>query len=591
MKNYARSLSLTGLLLTAVQLANAAGPANGYIVHNMIADQPGIADFTDPTLINPWGVITNAASPFWVNNAGTGISAVYGANGLPNANTHPTIPPTAKGTSPSTPTGIVANGTGGFLVQGKVPNFIFVTADGGVSAWASAVSATNAQLMVDNSSTGAVYFGLAISATTTNAAPLLFAANFASGAIDVFDTNYKPVTLAGAFVDPSVPAGYAPFNIQNVGGKIYVMYAKQNAGKNFAVLGAGLGYVAIFDTSGNLLKHLASNGPLNAPWGVAVAPATFGAFASDILIGNFGDGTINAFDPTSGAALGALQDQNGNVLSFPGLWGLLLGNGGSGGDANAIYIAAGGATQKHGLFASIQASPTITSIGNAADIQSSIAMNTFISIYGANLAPIARNWTNSDFNGTKLPTSLDGVSVTVNGKPAYVYYISAKQIDVLTPVDTTTGPVQVVVNDNGLVSNSFSATMAAYSPAFFLFKDAKSIAAEHSNGTIVGATTLYAGLTTPAVAGETLALFGAGFGQTTPAISDGNLLTVPLPCSVTPTATVGSANATVTYCGLVGAGLYQVNVTIPVGTPSGDNIVVVTIGGISSNTNAVITVQ
>src|SRR5262249_55977007 len=146
-----------------------------------------------------------------------------------------------------------------------------------LSAWGNAINPAAAQLMVDNSSSGAVYMGLAISATTTNSAPLLYAANFSSGAIDVFDTNFKPVAMPGAFVDPSVPAGFAPFNIQNEGGKLFVMYAKQNASKTFAA--AGGGYVAVFDLNGVLLQHLASNGPLNAPWGVAIAPATFGPFA------------------------------------------------------------------------------------------------------------------------------------------------------------------------------------------------------------------------------------------------------------------------------------------------------------------------
>jgi len=587
---YPRSLCGTILFLTAARLASAATPANAYLVHNLVADQPGIADFTDPNLVNPWGIITSSSSPFWVSDGGTGLSTVYSSNGTPSA-TKPSVPPSAKGTTPSTPTGIVFNGTGGFLVQGKAPSFIFVTADGTVSGWASAVSATQAQLMVDNSGSGAVYYGLAISATTTNAAPLLYAANFASGNIDVFDTNYKPAVLPAGFVDPAVPAGYAPFNIQNLGGKLYVMYAKQNAAKTFATSGAGLGYAAIFDLSGNLIKHLVSNGPLNAPWGVAIAPATFGAFANDVLIGNFGDGTINAFDPNTGNALGTLQDQNGNTISYPGLWGLIVGNGGSGGDANAVYLATGGASQRHGLLASLQAAPTITSVSNAADIQSGIAMNSYISIYGSDLAPITRNWTNSDFSGTKLPTSLDGVSVTVNGNAAFVYYISPKQIDVLTPVDTTIGPVQVVVTDNGLVSNSISAAMQTYSPAFFLLKDNVSIAALHANSGIVGATTLYPGLSTPAVSGETIGLYGNGFGQTSPAIASGTIVTTPPACAATPTATVGGASAQVTYCGLVSAGLYQVNITIPAGTPSGNNAVVITFGGVASNANAMIAVQ
>jgi uncharacterized protein (TIGR03118 family) len=586
----ARSVYATVLFLTAVRLASAATLANAYLVHNLVADQPGIADFTDPNMVNPWGFATTATSPFWITDGGTGLSTVYSSNGAPSA-TKPSVPPSAKGTTPSTPTGIVANATGGFLVQSKAPSFIFVTADGALSAWASSVSATQAQLMVDNSGSGAVYYGLAISATTTNAAPLLYAANFASGNIDVFDTNYKPVAMPGAFVDPSVPAGYAPFNIQNLGGNLYVMYAKQNGVKSFATVGAGLGYVAIFNLSGTLVKHLASNGPLNAPWGVALAPSTFGAFAGDVLIGNFGDGAINAFDPNTGNAVGALKDQNGNTIAYPGLWGLIFGNGGSGGDPNALYLLAGGAGQNHGLLASIQASPTLTSVGNAADIQSGIAMNSFISIYGSDLAPITRNWTLSDFSGAKLPMSLDGVSVTVNGNPAFVYYISPKQIDVLTPVDATTGPVQVVVTDNGLVSNSFSATMQAFSPAFFLLKDSISIAALHANGSIVGATTLYAGLSTPAVSGETIGLFGTGFGQTTPAVVSGTIVATASACATTPTVTVGGAPAQVAYCGLVDAGLYQVNITVPAGTPSGNNVVVISFGTVSSNSNAMIAVQ
>jgi len=574
-------------LLVAAPAAFSATPGNGYLIHNLVADQYGIADYVDPNLVNPWGIITTASSPFWVSDGGTGLSTVYSSNGAPSA-TKPSVPPSAKDTAPSTPTGIVANATGGFLIQGKAPSFIFVTADGTVSGWASAVSATAAQLMVDNGAAGAAYFGLAISATTTNAAPLLYAANFATGNIDIFDTNYKPVAMAGAFVDPSVPAGFAPWNIQNLGGKLYVIYARQNAAKNFAANGGG--YVAIFDLNGNLLQHLVSNGPLNAPWGVAIAPATFGAFANDVLIGNFGDGTINAFDPTTGNSLGALVDENGNTISISGLWGLILGNGGSGGDANAIYFTAGTGGQKHGLLGSIQAAPTITSIASAAAAQAGIAPGEYISIYGANLSPITRNWTNSDFSGTSLPKALSGVSVTVDGKAAYVYYVSPKQIDVLVAADTTTGTVQVVATNNGLVSNSSTATMQTSSPSFFLFKDNKSIAAIHADGQIVGATTLYTGLSTPALPGETIALYGNGFGATTPAPTDGTVISVYLPCATTPTVSVGGAPAQVSYCALVGSGLYQVNVTIPAAAAAGDATVTITFGAVTSTAATTINV-
>jgi uncharacterized protein (TIGR03118 family) len=416
------------LLFAVAAAASAATPAgNAYLQHNLLADQPGIADFTDPNLVNPWGIYTSAASPFWISDAGTGLSTVYStatsSNGIFSVSaTKVTVPPSAKGAAPAVATGGFANATGGFLVQGKVPSFVFSTADGTISAWASAVNATQAQLMVDNSSSGAVYYGLAVSATATNSAPLMYAPNFKTGAIDVFDTNYKPVTLPGTpFADSAVPSGYAPFNIWNLGGKLYVTWAKQGASKQAWVAGAGNGAVSVFDLNGVLLQHIATGGSLNAPWGIAIAPATFGAFGGDLLVGNFGDGTISAYDPKTGSLLGQLADQNGNTIAIPGLWGLLAGNGGNGGDANAIYFTAGTGNQAHGLLGSLQATPIISAngVGNAAltagtatggttGAVAGIASNTYISIVGANMAPVTRNWTTSDFVGG---TNLDRKSV------------------------------------------------------------------------------------------------------------------------------------------------------------------------------------
>jgi uncharacterized protein (TIGR03118 family) len=584
---------LTGLTALALspRALPAATPANAYLLHNLVADQPGIADFTDPNLINPWGLYTTAASPFWVNDAGTGLATIYSSNGAVSA-TKPSIPPSAKGTTPVAVTGGVSNATGGFLIQGKVPNFILATAQGTISGYVGSISSATTELMVDNSSKGAIYYGLAISSTTTSATPMLYAANFNSGGVDVFDTNYNAVTLPGTpFVDPAVPAGYAPFNIWNLGGQLYVAWAKQNSTKTGWVDGAGLGAVSIFNLNGGLVQHIATGGPLNAPWGLALAPATFGAFANDLLVGNFGDGTINAFNPTTGAAIGPMMDQNGNTIAIPGLWALLLGNGGSGGDPNALYFTAGGASQLHGLLGSLQAGPSLTSVANAASGAAAIASNSYISIYGANLAPITRNWTTSDFSGTSLPTSLDGVSVTVDGKPAFVYYISPKQIDVLTPVDTATGPVPVVVTSNGLVSASTTATMNAYAPAFFLLKDNASVAAVHSSGALVGATTLYAGDSTPATPGETIAIFGTGFGTTNPAIANGTIVASPQTVVTAPTVTIGGVAATVVYAGLVSAGVYQLNVVVPASLPAGNAAIVATAGTFSSQATAIVTVN
>jgi uncharacterized protein (TIGR03437 family) len=326
---------------------------------------------------------------------------------------------------------------------------------------------------------------------------------------------------------------------------------------------------------------------------VAIASPNFGAFSGALLVGNFGDGAINAFDPATGNLLGTLADPTGNAIHIPGLWALYLGNGGSGGDANAVYFTAGGASQNHGFLGSIQAAPVVAAnaIGNAADTQvAGIAQNTFVSVYGANLSPVTRNWTTADFVGNRLPTALTGVSVTVNGKPAYVYYISPKQIDILTPADTATGPVNVIVTSNGLTSATISATMAAYSPGLFLLKDNKSVAAIHADGSIVGAATLYTGASTPAKAGETITLFANGIGPTSPAFPDGQTVSSPLTVVTTPTVTFGGASAQVTYAGLTMAGVYQLNVVVPAATAPGDIPVTVSVGSATSAANTIITV-
>lgn len=575
--------------------AVAATPVgNAYLQHNLVSDTGGVADVTDPNLVNPWGVDFSATGPFWVDDAGTGLSTVYSSNGAIST-LKVTVPASGNGASPAVATGIVYNGTGNFAVQpGKNATFIFATADGTISGWASSVNPTKAIVMIDNSSSGAVYYGLAINSRTATQSPVLYAPNFHSGTIEMYDGAFKPIPSPAAFNDPSVPSGYAPYNIWNIGGKLYVTYAKQDAARQNSVPGAGNGYVAVFDLGGNLIKHLISGGQLNAPWGVAIAPAMFGAFAGDLLVGNFGDGTINAYDPNTGAYAGTLQDTAGNAIRISGLWALMPGNGGSGGDANAVYFTAGIGGQQHGLFGSLQAAPVITTsgIGNAGDTQSGIAQNTFISIYGASLAATTRTWAAKDLVGNKLPTSLDGVSVTVNNKPAYVYYISPKQVDVLTPQDSTTGPVQVVVTNNGLVSGSATVNMAQNSPAFFLLKDGESIAALHSdNVSLVGATTLYSGVSTPAKPGETIVLFGTGFGPTNPQIPDGQILSTSEPLATIPTVTVGGVNATVVYAGVSAAGLDQLNVTIPLSTPDGNAPVIATIGSTQTAPGTIITVQ
>ena len=335
--------------------------ANTYVQHNLVSDQAGAADFQDPNLVNPWGICTSATSPFWVSDTGTGLSTLYTSIGTPNATTKPAIPANSTTVTGGTPTGCVYNGTAtAFMVTagGKTgsPNFLFVTESGSISGWSSAVNAAQAIVAVDNSTARAVYKGMAIG-TPTGGTPRIYAANFNSGKVETYDQTWAPVSLPGAFTDPAVPAGFAPFNVWNLGGKLYVTYAKQDAAKKNDVASAGNGYVSVFDLNGALLIHLISAGNLNSPWGVAIAPANFGDFANDLLVGNFGDGAINVYNPATGAFIAQLQNAAGNAIHISGLWALAVGNGGNGGYPDAIYFTAGTGGQLHGLLGVLQAAP------------------------------------------------------------------------------------------------------------------------------------------------------------------------------------------------------------------------------------------
>lgn len=593
-------LTMAGLLLAAP--AGLTG-ANAYLVHNLLSDLPG-ADKTDSVLLNPWGIAFSKTGPFWLSDNHTGLSTVYTVNnttGLAISTLRVTIPVSGKGGATGAPTGIVAPsfyGFTGFQVSpGTNASFIFDTEDGTISAWANGTAAV---VKVDKSSSNAVYKGLAMAAIGST--PYLYAANFNSGAIDVFDSNYAPFTTAGGFRDPGVPAGFAPFNIQNLGDKLYVAYARQDTAKAEDVAGPGNGYVSVFDSNGNLLQHLISTGNLNSPWGLAIAPPGFGDFAGDLLVGNFGDGKINVYNPNTGAFIATLQDQKGNPIVLTGLWALQVGNGGSGGDANAVYFTAGiagnGNREDHGLFGSIQAAPAFAAnapVTNGASFQINAAPNTFITIKGVNLAATARTWQTPDFVNNSLPTSLDGVTVTVNGKPAYVYFISPSQINILTPADNTQGPVQVQVNNNGLVSATTTFNMQPVAPALFQFSQGsgKYAAAQHGVGFgLLGPTSLLPNnAATPAKPGEVIVLYANGLGATNPAIPDGKLVTAPAPLITTPVVTIGGTRATVQFAGLVSAGLYQINVVVPDNTPDGDQEVIVQAGGQSSPSGVLISVQ
>jgi uncharacterized protein (TIGR03118 family) len=346
------------LLLAAVPLtARGAGAQNQFLETDLVSDVPGLALFTDPDLVNPWGIAASPTGPFWVADNGTGKSTLYDTSGTKQG-PGITFPSLSGGTE--APTGVVFNGTGGFVIPGSVNNadFLFATEDGSISAWNGTLG-SNAVRVIDNRGS-AIYKGLTVAGTGAGAR--LYAADFLDGTVDVFDTNFDLVT-SSSFLDPGLPAGYSPFNVQSFAGRIFVTYAVADALSEDDVPGAGHGIVDVFDTGGTLLQRLVTGGALNSPWGMAMAPTGFGPFGGSLLVGNFGDGVINAYDPTTGVFLGALRAANGSPLRIPGLWGLTFGNGGSGGDPGLLYFAAGipgpgGQLEDHGLFGSLAAVTT-----------------------------------------------------------------------------------------------------------------------------------------------------------------------------------------------------------------------------------------
>jgi uncharacterized protein (TIGR03118 family) len=322
---------------------------------NLVSDQPGVARFTDPNLVNAWGIAYGPTSPFWIADNHTGVSTLYNGSGQPFPVGSPlvvTVPLPGGGTS--SPTGLVFNGTNDFVVSegGKSgPSlFIFATEDGTISGWNPTVDLTHAILTVDNSASGAVYKGLAIGQNGSR--NLIFATDFHNGKVDVFDTHFHWVK---SFTDRSLPPLYAPFGIRDIGGLLYVTFAKQKLpDKMDDQAGPHHGFVDVFTTGGTMVKRLISHGVLNSPWGLTLTPSDFGPFSNALLVGNFGNGTINAFDPHSGAFLGTLKDKHGKQIVIDGLWGLIFGNGSLAGETDTLFFTAGPDDENHGLFGSIE---------------------------------------------------------------------------------------------------------------------------------------------------------------------------------------------------------------------------------------------
>ena len=334
-----------GAALVAVSPLTAA-ERNAYTVTPLVSDQPGLAPHTDGNLVNAWGLTAGPMTPWWVSDNGTSKSTLYGGDGAPRG----LVVTVAGG-----PTGTVFNSTSAFLLPtGGKALFLFDGEDGVVRGWNGA-QGTTAIVVKDRSDVGAIYKGLAIADTA--AGPRLYAADFHNARIDVFDGSFGLVPDSG-FVDPGLPAGYAPFNVQTIGDRVFVAYAKQDEDAEDEIAGQGLGFVDAYDTQGNLLDRVAQHGQLNAPWGLALAPESFGRFGGDLLVGNFGDGNINAYEELANgqfAHRGELRSSDGGILTIDGLWALEFGLGGRSGPTDTLFFTAGPDDESHGLFGSITA--------------------------------------------------------------------------------------------------------------------------------------------------------------------------------------------------------------------------------------------
>jgi uncharacterized protein (TIGR03118 family) len=356
--------------------------AQHYTQTNLVSDLASAAPANDLRLKNAWGLSRSTGSPWWVSDNGTGLSTLYNITGTTStlaATINPrvvVIPPPNGSSSPSTPTGTVFNGSHDFALAPNLPAlFIFVTEDGTISGWNPNVDPAhpnNAILEVDNSPNAAVYKG--VTTGDVNGVRYLYAANFRSGHIEVYDTNFKPVRLShdsgantdggsghqgssyeGSFQDDEIPQGYAPFNVQNIGGSLFVAYAKQDSARHDDVAGESFGFVDIFSTSGDLERRLEHGPWFNSPWGVVWTPRDFGEFSNRVLVGNFGSGQIAAFNGFTGKFIGLMKNPDDTTLTIDGLWALAFGNSANAGPYNALFFSAGPNGEADGLFGALTA--------------------------------------------------------------------------------------------------------------------------------------------------------------------------------------------------------------------------------------------
>jgi uncharacterized protein (TIGR03118 family) len=354
--------------LTIAGITTLAAKVNptAYMAIDLVSDRPGVARVLDPNLKNGWGIaLSSTGGAFWVSSEGAGLSTLYlgDVNGSPltKASLEVSIPgghPTGNVFNPTLTDFVVTSG----VISGPA-RLIFASTSGVVSGWNPTVSMMSAQpafTTIDD----AIYTGMALANNGT--ASFLYLADFHNRKIDVLDSSFNLARLAGSFTDPDLPNDYSPFNIAAIGGNLYVAYARQAANGEEEVTGAHLGFVDVFDFNGHFLRRLVSHGRLNAPWAMVIAPPGFGDFSGDLLVGNFGDGRINAYDPASGKFLGTLSQSPNQPIEIDGLWGLSFGNGVTAGSTTTLYYAAGPRNESHGLFGKITANPAGTSPVTAA---------------------------------------------------------------------------------------------------------------------------------------------------------------------------------------------------------------------------------
>jgi uncharacterized protein (TIGR03118 family) len=340
MKTTSSYMKIALPLFALAILTAASARADTYSWTNFQSDIPGVAQHVDENLVNPWGMAASSGGTIWVSDNGTGVSTLYGQDGTARSLVV-TIPTAARNREGGNPTGIVFNDTGFFQVTkngNSAPAiFIFVSEDGSISGWNPDLDLTHAIIAVDNGTNrgrnSAIYKGATLG--VANGHNFLYVTDFHTGKVETYDENFHQVNPNG-FVDPNLPAGYGPFGIRQFNGEIFVTYAKQDHAREDDVPGPGFGFVNVFDTSGNFVRRLISNGELNAPWGLALVE-------DGLWVGNFGDGRINNYDPNTGAFIETLMRADGTPLQFDGLWDLLpLGDG--------VFFTAGIADEEHGLF-------------------------------------------------------------------------------------------------------------------------------------------------------------------------------------------------------------------------------------------------